>query len=238
MTHRLCLLAAAAAVSLLGAALPARAQVLQIDDGTAETAVGVTNNFPTAAYLNSFQTPAPGTTVVSAVQIAFGAPGTTSPNPNGLPIMVYLWSDPNGDGNPSDAQVLGSVAGVISSANTNTFVSFALPFSPQLITTQNFFVGFSFANIATPEPAPAGLDQTAPLANRSFAGFYPGTFDPNNLGGNGGILAPIENYVPGNFLIRADLAAVPEPATVLGGALAVGALGWHFLRRRRVPAGA
>lgn len=234
MTHRLRLLAAAAAMSLLGAASSASAQVLKIDDGAAETSIGVPPTFPTAVYLNSFQTPAPGTTVVSAVQIAFGAPGTTGPSSNGLPIMVYLWSDPNGDGNPSDAQVLGSAAGIISSADTNTFLSFPLTLSPQLITTQNFFVGFSIISVANPPISPAGLDTSAPLANRSFAGLYPGVFDPNNLGGNNATLRPIEGFGPnGNWLIRADLAAVPEPATVLGGTLAVGALGWHFMRRRR-----
>ena len=240
MTSRLRLLAAAAVVSLLGVASSAQAQILSIDDGTAEASVGVPAAFPTAVYLNSFQTPAPGTTVVSAVQIAFGAPGSTATNPNGLPIMVYLWSDPNNDGSPADAVVLGSVAGVISSANTDTFVSFALPFSPILIPTQNFFVGFSIFNNTDPSLTPAAIDLTAPtFPNRSFAGLYPNAFDPNNLGGNGATLRPIEGFgTSGNWLIRADLAAVPEPATVLGGALAMGALGWHLVRRRRAAVGA
>ena len=75
-----------------------------IDDGTAEDSVGLTNggNF---ARLNSFPVSG-GNNVITSISIAWGTPAFPDPTLNGLPYTAVLWSDPNGDGSPTDAVVL------------------------------------------------------------------------------------------------------------------------------------
>ncbi len=209
-----------AALGVVGLCAPsAHATVYSIDDGSAEGAVGLgPTDIGDAIFLNEF-TALPGDKTITSISIEFGNPGSTGGVINGLPITILLYSDPNNDGDPSDASLLTLSAGVISSANSNTFVTF--PITPTTVPTTDFFVGFELQN----EPANtfvAGLDQTAPtFANRSFITFGDaGTINPVNLSANQFPPRTIETYgINGNFLIRAN-TAVPEPSTwagVLGG---------------------
>lgn len=226
----------AASAALALSAFPVGAQILSFDDGTAENSIGITGSISVAYYLNSFPATA-GVTQISGAQIAFGSPGATNVALlNGRTVNVFLWSDPNNDGSPTDAQVLASSSGTITLAGTNTFLSFVLPST--IVGTNNFFIGFEFITPAvSPDLFPAAIDTTAPnLTNRSFASFTTGNTTPfgNNLAS--GTLGSIESFgLPGNWLIRADtgVVAVPEPATVLGGVLAAGLMGWSWKRRTK-----
>ncbi len=118
-----------------------------------------------------------------------------------MPYTAVLWSDRNGDGNPTDAAVLATASGVISNQGTDTFITTNFP--PTVVTTSNFFVGFFISHGAG--QFPAAFDETAPtFSNRSYvAGGANGDF--HNLNNNDLPVAPIESYgLPGNWLIRAD----------------------------------
>src|SRR5262245_2856866 len=131
-----------------------------IDDGTAEDSVG-RNSSGAFVACNSF----PGNNVITSISIAWGTPDFPDPTLNGLPYTAVLWSEPNGDGSPTDAVVLAMAPGVISQEGTNTFITTAIP--PTTVTTANFFVGFIITSTAN--QLPAAVDETAPTySNRSW----------------------------------------------------------------------
>src|SRR3954462_10551151 len=164
-----------------------------IDDGTAEDSIGLTDG-GTFVACNSFPVTG-GNNVITSISIAWGTPAFPDPTLNGLTYTVYLWSDPNGDGLPTDAVVLAQVPGVIAAAGTDTFITTPIP--PTMVTTANFFVGFLVTHTAG--QFPAAFDETAPtLPNRSWIDL---TSNINDLSGS----APIESFgLVGNWLIRAD----------------------------------
>src|SRR5215208_1512436 len=164
-----------------------------IDDGTAEDSVGLTAGGSFVAC-NSFPVTA-GNNVITSISIAWGTPAFPDPTLNGLPYTAVLWSDPNGDGSPTDAVVLAMAPGVIAQQGTDTFITTAIP--PTMVTTTNFFVGFLITHTAG--QFPAAFDETAPsLPNRSFVAQ---TANINDLSG----AFPIEQAgLVGNWLIRAE----------------------------------
>ena len=163
-----------------------------IDDGTAEDSIGLTAG-GTFVSCNEFSVSG-GNNVITSISIAWGTPAFPDPTLNGLAYTAVLWSDPNGDGSPTDAVVLAMAPGVISSAGTDTFITTAIP--PTMVTTTNFFVGFLITHNAG--QFPAAFDESAPIPNRSWIDL---TSNINDLSGS----APIESFgLVGNWLIRAD----------------------------------
>ena len=173
-----------------------------IDDGTAEDSIGLTAGGSFIA-LNSFPVTG-GNNVINSISIAFGTPAFPDPTLDGLAYTAVLWSDPNGDGSPTDAVVLATAPGVVSMQGTDTFLTSNI--APTMVTTPNFFVGFVITHAAG--QFPAAFDETAPtLSNRSFINIGS---DPNNMTGS----ITIESVgLVGNWLIRADGTggATPSP---------------------------
>ena len=164
-----------------------------IDDGTAEDSIGLTAGGSFVAC-NSFPVTG-GNNVITSTSIAWGTPAFPDPTLNGLPYTAVLWSDPNGDGSPTDAVVLAQAPGVISQQGTDTFITTVIP--PTMVTTANFFVGFLITH--TGGQFPAAFDETAPtLPGRSWVAQ---TASINDLSG----AFPIEDAgLVGNWLIRAE----------------------------------
>src|SRR5438067_3058872 len=164
-----------------------------IDDGTAEDSVGLTNG-GNLLCLNSFPVSG-GNNLITSISIAWGTPAFPDPSLNGLPYTAYLWSDPNGDGSPTDGVVLASAPGVVAREGTDTFLTTNLP--PTMVNTANFFVGFVITH--APGQFPAAFDETPPtLPNRSWVSIGG---NPNNMSD----AVPIESVgLVGNWLIRAE----------------------------------
>ena len=183
--------------------------IYMMDDGTAEDAIGLTAGGDVIA-LNEFTVVA-GSETVESVEIAWGTPAFPDPSLDGLPYTVAIWSDPNGDGSPTDAVLLTTAGGVVSSQGTDTFISTDI--ADTTITTANFFVGFLIPNTFAGQ-FPAAFDQTPPtFSNRSYvAGGSSGSGDINNLNNNEIPVAAIESFgLVGNWLIRATAGGSPTP---------------------------
>ena len=189
-------------------------EIYAIDDGTAEDAVGLNiGDRADLVCLNEFAV-VPGAETITSVSLAWGTPVYFDPTLDGLHYLAVLWSDPNGDGDPSDAVVLGTAPGVISSQGTDTFLVTDLA---RTIPTSNFFVGFVVNQGVNQYPA--AFDETNPLSNRSYiAGDDTPPADIYDLTNNPYAALPIEDYgLIGNWLIRAD-GASSSPLRLLGAA--------------------
>jgi hypothetical protein len=172
-----------------------------LDDGSAEDSIGLTVGGDVIA-LNEFAV-IPGSETITSVSIAWGTPAFPDPSLNGIPYTVCVWSDPNGDGSPTDAVLLTTADGVISQAGTDTFLTTDIP--DTAISTSNFFVGFLVTHQGG--QFPAAFDESNPIFNRSFiaGASIPGSGDIENLNNNELPVAPIESFgLFGNWLIRAD----------------------------------
>jgi uncharacterized repeat protein (TIGR01451 family) len=184
--------------------LPAATYVLE--DGTADDAIGL-NTGGDIICLNEFAV-IPGAEVITSVEIAWSAPSFPDPSLDGLPYTVALWSDPNGDGDPTDAVLLTTASGVVAFEGTDTFITTNI--SPTLITTPNFFVGFLITHQAG--QFPAAFDETAPMSNRSYLAGDSVQGNIEDLNSNELPVAPVESFgFVGNWLIRADSTPTTTP---------------------------
>jgi hypothetical protein len=196
-----------------------------LDDGAADASVGVQTDADLIA-LNSFPVAGPSVTI-NSISVAFGSVS------NGTPFQGILWSDPDGDGVPTDALMLTTASGLVANAGTDTFVK--LNIAPTLVTTDYFFVGFMLTELG--DAVPGALDLTPPnFPDRSFVtAAAPGTGNIFDLTANGTVpLTSLDDaQVEGNWLIRASgsfAAVVPETAS----SIALFSLGLFCLLAARV----
>lgn len=188
--------------------------VYMLDDGTAEDGVGFGNgsqNFE-SLWMNHFDVIS-GQTLITTVSVAWGTPLFPDPSNNGTAVTIAIWSDPNGDGDPHDALLLGSVAGTIQNEGTDTFVDYT--FSPPVDVSAftSFFVGDMTPMNNGPEHFYQGLDETPPSQMQSWiaANGDGSPVDINNVGNNDTI-GTIDSFgLPGNWLIRADTGGAVSP---------------------------
>ncbi len=212
-----------AALFLLLPSLPA-STVYLYDDGTAEFSTIASAN---QIIMNNFQVSAPNTTISGMMFYNFWDPNI------GKAINYNLWSDPDADGHPSDAQLLQTVSTTVTNAGWQTVM---FPALTAFNDGDRFFVGISFYD---PQAAYfLGGNDTNTLANGlsyfiSFAGPGPGDFSHPNTGS-------VSTYgvtlgYTGVLMVRAlgedPSAGVPEPSSVL--LTALGAAAVAALRRRR-----
>ena len=211
-------------------------QTLQLDDGSAENAVGFnddTNNDGTAdqslgaLYFNRF-TPPPGDFPLELhdVQIQFGtldedgniADGGLSA---GDVIDIYVWSDADGDpttGATIEAVLTDQTLGAIDA----TFQTFAFPSAVQINSPSDVLIGFVNRTLPSAATFPAAIDQTATqgrswitaYANNAGDNVPPG--NPPNLpaDGDNDLFAVIDDAnaeLAGNWMIRGSYDVLSGP---------------------------
>ena len=169
----------------------------RIDDGGPE--FGIRGAGDNMAWLTSHRV-IQGASTVEAVEIMFVFVPSTQP------ATIYIWSDPNGDGNPSDAQVLASktvpitTLGVLQTIDMpDTFIG---------VNGTSFFVGA--ITTATTADFPGALDTSGtPALDRSWIVGSDNTINPNDLFTGAAQAVLIEDALPfaGKWVLRAKSTA-------------------------------
>jgi N-acetylneuraminic acid mutarotase len=188
--------------------------IYMIDDGTSEDAVGFGNGSTNSEslWMNQFDVIS-GQTMISTVSVAWGTPVNPDPSLNGIPVTIAVWSDPNGDGDPTDGLLLGSVTGTVQNAGTDTFVDYT--FNPPIDVSAytSFFIGDMTPSSTDVERFFQAIDENGTLHRQSWvvAMSSGGPVDINTLGNNDLIGIIDDLGIPGNWLIRGDTAGGASP---------------------------
>ena len=171
--------------------------VLGYDDGFPE--LGLRSIEPNMGWMNRYAAP-DGSSVLSAIDVMFVF------YPVGSEVDVYVWSDPDGDGSPADAEVLWSGSVVVEA--TDVFTRIEVPDVAVGSAGAGFFVGF-LAEV-TEADFPAALDISGqPLEGRSWLIGSNQPIDPNDLDAGVEEFRPIEDILEylGNWAIRVRLVS-------------------------------
>jgi len=168
------------------------------DDGTAEVGLGLAAGGH-LCWMHWFQT-TPGAMPIKEIHTAFGSSAGANP-PAGNPASVYIWDDPNGDGDPSDAVLLAQVATVCTDPGTNIFQEVNIGTVP--LPSAGFFIGAMCEHDSGTYPGP--VDEDTPYMGEAWAVGDTGyNFDPVDLYTND--VPPVEMSsigIDGYFLLRA-----------------------------------
>jgi hypothetical protein len=122
-----------------------------------------------------------GSDTLDALLVAFGSTsGVGPPLVNGTPATVGVWSDPDQDGDPSDAELLASVATTVENAHTGIKNPFEL--SPPVHVEGKFFVGAMTSCIGGQTPAPVNGSGVKGWSHSGRAWLVGSTNGPLDLG--------------------------------------------------------
>ena len=200
-----------------------RAATYAADDGTAETAIGLSNGGVFAA-INHFAVMG-GNNLITSVDVSWGAGGGTGVVAN-MPFNIYVWANngPGTDPTGANSTLLFSASALIDGSNidNNTFQSVAVP---NIAVGASFFVGMSIAHATGVYPI--GIDLSDPILLGTSWGAGGDSFDPSNVNFAGGDSLDLATLGFGNVMIRAN--AIPAP----GAAALLGLAGLVATRRRR-----
>ncbi len=183
--------------------------IYQLDDGTHENSVGLTSGGE-LFWANQFDVVG-SDNIIESISIAWGA------YTEGLAGYVYLWEDPNDDGNPTDRVLLTSLSVVAVNADTDILNTYDIV---DQIVSGSFFVGASM--IHNSGQYPASIDENASMG-KSW------------IWASGVDEAIIDSFgLPGNWMIRANTSGpvVPEPNTLI--LFGAGLLGFAGATRRKL----
>lgn len=192
----------------------------RIDDGGAENSIGVNEGGTvggTFGWANRFTNTTGGPVNITTIQVAFGFPGGATGVAIGNAVDAVIWIDAAATANMNNATPLirWSLPGGVHANDGVTFANHTVPGGGVVIPPgADFYVGCG--DIQSQNDAvvrfPAAIDQSPPLAVRSWAFFPPGTADPFSENLAGQTVGTIDSFgLPGNWLIRAGGDPAPTP---------------------------
>lgn len=171
---------------------------LGVDDGTTEASVGLFDD-GTLIWFNALEA-TPDCELISEIWIVWGSFGSPSSPPNGSAAHVYLWEDPNDDGNPSDAVLLMAHPVEVQNSGTGAEARYNIPITR---VSGSFFLGASYDGPALTYSG--AVDTTAPVVDPPVSWFTAaifGPFDPENLAAFGPELL-VDSGIAGEWVMRA-----------------------------------
>jgi hypothetical protein len=172
---------------------------LQIDDGTSEHSWGLTAGGE-LCWIDHMYSASPG--YVASIATTFGSPsypGFSGVSP-GQSFRVYVWSDPDQDGDPGDAVFLGQASSTVEADSIDTDVVQVVVLADPIQVSGSFFIGASVVTTSG-YPAPADDDGQSQI-DQGFLAFNSVPFDPENMTAN---LYPMSalDYPTTVFILRA-----------------------------------
>ncbi|MHC5109458.1 MAG: PA14 domain-containing protein [Planctomycetota bacterium] len=171
-----------------------------LDDGSSEDSIGLSNGGD-LGWLNHFEVIATGETIKS-IQVSYA--GIAS----GTPADVYLWSDPNGDGNPNDAQTIVSAAISIQSPATDSFMTVNIPETFIGPAGTSFFAGTIVTHSVPDLPMPIDLSTSN---GESWLAGGSGALDPDDLS-SATLYGRVTDFgFAGNAMVRVQSTAPAPP---------------------------
>ena len=201
-----------AALLLTGASY---AQEYRIDDGVFDNngLISINTGIQSFGHLQAFSVPGGGQDMIRSMSVAIGVPDEhpSVQSLDGFPLTLAVWADPNGDGVPSDAVLLGTLAGqTVSQSQTGLLVSY--DFAQPIPVSGSFFLGYSIDLPASGSlfyPT-GGTDSSMSSIFRSYrVTNTAGTVDLQDLSNNSG--PPTFGFVFGVYLIRGNSAPSGAP---------------------------
>jgi len=168
------------------------------DDGTTDLTLG--GGTGDMVWLQYFDTDGP-TDTITHVSTTMGNPQYPgSGEPSHYAVYVYVWDDPNNDGDPTDAVLLREGHGYVRNVDTNLFTHY--PLDEPVMVSSRYFVGVKVSSTTACWPRP--LDQSQASAGRAWtAADNGGAFDPTDLTNNSH--PPVEMDIsgfPGVWMLR------------------------------------
>lgn len=136
----------------------------QNDDGTMENSYGGSTAWE-VGYLVRFDA-LPTALDIESISLAWGRSQSPAVVEDGSLAHLYVWDDPNDDGNPLDAVLLHSQSAIVQGSGTDTIVEYTL--SSQVPVSGVFYVGMSIHLPGDIWRAAIGADSTAPVAGQSW----------------------------------------------------------------------
>ncbi|MEM1329824.1 MAG: hypothetical protein AAGG07_04615 [Planctomycetota bacterium] len=219
MTHRFVPAAKAMApMLLLTPAAPAiGSTVYALDDGAGNVGLGPPSSFDADMLFGNYFYAQPGANIITELSVALNE---LIPNEE---FTMYLFDDPDDDGDPINAQLVAEVSGTPLLDSQDGFNTFSI--DPTEV-SGGFFVGanvFALGGVNRP----ARVDPQGDATNSWL--FYDGVINTGDLSQSGFITRMDGPFVPipGAFMVRA--AGVPTPGTAL---VLAGAAGFAARRRR------
>ena len=150
--------------------------VYQWDDGSVEGGFGYGITADNV-WVQRFDTQE-GSETIKAIATTFGSPGGDAGVALGDKFSVFVWSDPWGMGEFSEAVLLAQASATVNASAINTGVLQTVPIGPVTV-SGSFFIGASVVSAEVPAPG----DVSQPLAHESWIAFVEGgTFDPTDIG--------------------------------------------------------
>ena len=196
--------------------LAVQAEIFALDDGSPEIWGGTTGG--DCLSLNHFNTGGQ-TVMIDQISVCW------NPLPSRVSPTLAIYSDPNGDGNPSDLRLLARYPiyiqpGVV--ILNQSLQSYSI--APTTV-TGSFFVGDYLSDTEGGFNPTTGIDTTPPnymgqswIVENSRG---TGLLDLNNPIGTSSLVTRLDAYIGGNFIIEAHYSIIPEP-----GFVCLFAVGW------------